>query len=68
MINTKEKTIINSIKDTFEGENMQTQYIVLGYRIDLYFHEYKLAIEVDELGHTNRNTNNEIERQKALEK
>ena len=68
MINTKEQTIINSIKDTFEGENIQTQYSVLGYRIDLYFHEYKLAIEVDELGHTNRNINNEIERQKALEK
>ena len=68
MINTKEKTIINSIKDTFEGENIQTEYSVLGYKIDLYFHEYKLAIEVDELGHTNRNINNEIERQKALEK
>ena len=68
VINTKEQTIINSIKDTFEGENIQTQYSVLGYRIDLYFHEYKLAIEVDELGHTNRNINNEIERQKALEK
>ena len=68
MINTKEQTIINSIKDTFEGENIQTQYSVVGYRIDLYFHEYKLAIEVDELGHTNRNINNEIERQKALEK
>ena len=66
MINTKEKTIINSIKDTFEGENIQTEYSVLGYKIDLYFHEYKLAIEVDELGHTNRNINNEIERQKAL--
>ena len=46
----------------------KTQYSVLGYRIDLYFHKYKLAIEVDELGHTNRNINNEIERQKALEK
>ena len=68
VINTKEQTIINSIKNTFEGENIQTQYSVLGYRIDLYFHEYKLAIEVDELGHTNRNINNEIERQKALEK
>ena len=66
VINTKEQTIINSIKDTFEGENIQTQYSVLGYRIDLYFHEYKLAIEADELGHTNRNINNE--RQKALEK
>ena len=57
---------MNSIKDMFEGENIQTQYSVLGYRIDLYFHEYKLAIEVDELGHTNRNINDEIERQKAL--
>ena len=51
VINTKEQTIINSIKDTFERENIQTQYSVLGYRIDLYFHKYKLAIEVDELGH-----------------
>ena len=58
---------MNSIKDTFEGENIQTQYSVLGYSIDLYFHEYKLAIKVDELGHTNRNINNEILRQKALE-
>ena len=54
MINTKEQTI-NSIEDTFEGENIQTQYSVLGYRINLYFHEYKLAIKVDELGHTNKN-------------
>ena len=68
MINTKEQTIINLIKDTLEGENIQTQYSVLGYMTDLYFHEYKLAIEVDELGHTNRNINNEIERKKALEK
>ena len=68
VINTKEQPVLNSIKNTFEGENIQTQYSVLGYRIDLYFHEYKLAIEVDELGHTNRNINNEIKRQKALEK
>ena len=50
VINTKEQTVISAIKDAFEGENMQTQYSVLGYRIDLYFHEYKLVIEVDELG------------------
>ena len=67
-INAKEQTIINSIKDTFEGENIQTQYSVLGYRIDLCFHEYELSIEVDELGHTNRNIDNKIERLKALEK
>ena len=68
VINTKEQTVINSIKDVFEGEDMQTQYTVIGYRIDLYFHEYKLAIEVDELGHADRNVNNEIERQRALER
>ena len=47
---------------------MQTQYSVLGYRIDLYFHKYKLAIEVDELGHNDRNIDYEIQRQKALER
>ena len=68
VINTKEQTIANSIKDAFEGENIQTQYSVLGYRIDLYFHKYKLAIEVDELGHNDRNIDYEIQRQKALER
>ena len=67
IINTKKQTIINSIKDTFEGEIIQTQYRGLGYRIDLCFHKHKLVIEVDELGHAG-NINNEIERQKALEK
>ena len=47
---------------------METQYSFSGYRIDLYFHKHKLAIEIDELGHANRNLSNEIERQKALEK
>ena len=36
VINTKEQTIINSIKDTFEGENIQTQYSVLGYSRSLW--------------------------------
>ena len=30
VINTKEQTELKSIKDTFEGEYMQTQYSVLG--------------------------------------
>ena len=41
---------------------MQSQYTVLDYRIDLYFHKY------DELGHNERNIDYEIERQKALER
>ena len=68
MINCKEQTVLELIKDVFEGENMQTQYSVLGQKIDLYFHEYKLAIEVDELGHNDRNIDYEIQRQNAIEK
>ena len=47
LINTKEQTVISSIKDAFEGEDMQSQYSLLGCRIGLYFRKYKLAIEVD---------------------
>ena len=54
--------------DTFEGENMQTQYNVLGYRIDLYFHEHKLAIEIYEGGHEDRSIDYEIKIKKASEK
>ena len=68
VINCKEQTVLESIKDSFEGENMQTQYSVLCYKIDLYFHEYKLAIEVDELGHNDKNIDYEIQIQKAIEK
>ena len=68
VINTKEQTVINSIKDAFEGENMQEQYTVLGYRIDLYFRKYKLAIEVDELGHNDRSADHETQGQRALER
>ena len=65
VINTKEQTVLKSIKDAFEGEDMQTQYSVLGYMIAL-FHEHKLPIKVDKLGHADRNLSNES--QKALEK
>ena len=41
VINTKEQAVRNSLKEAFEGEDMQSQYNVLGYRIDLYFHKYK---------------------------
>ena len=68
MINTTEQAVVNLIKDAFEGENIQTQYSVFGYRIDLYFYKNKLATEVDDLGHADRNLSNEIEREKALEK
>ena len=49
---TKQQTVAGLIKDAFEGENMQAEYYVLGYRADLYFHE----IEIDEFGNCDRDT------------
>ena len=40
----KESSVLRSIMETFQGKNMETQYSVLNYRLDLYFHDYKLAI------------------------
>ena len=68
VINTKEHTVLKSIKYAFEGQDMQTRCSVLGYRIELYFHKHKLVIEVHELGHADRNLSNENEREEALEK
>ena len=46
---------------------MQTQYIVLRYRIELYFHDYKLAIEIDENEKSDRNIDYEIKKTKTIE-
>ena len=45
---------------------MQSQYTILDYRFDLYFHKYKLAIEVDKLGHNDRSADYEKQRQKII--
>ena len=60
---TKEQSVLAK-KSSFEGENMQTQYSLLGYRIDLYFHDYRFTIKIDENGHNNRNADYEIKSQK----
>ena len=33
---------------SIEGDNIKTQYNVLCYRIEFYFRDYKLAIDIDE--------------------
>ena len=67
VILTKEQSVLTKIMSLFEGENMETQYKLLSYRVDLYFHDYKLAIEIDENGHSDKNIGNEIKRQKVIE-
>ena len=66
IILTKEQSVLRSVKDAFVGESMQTQYSILGYKSDRYFCDYRLAIEVYEKGHCDRNSNNVIERHEAI--
>ena len=55
VILTKEQSVLTKTRRLFKGENMQTQYKKLGYRIDLYFHGSNFAIKIDENGHKDRN-------------
>ena len=68
MINSKEQTVLESIKDFLKENICKLNTVVLGYKIDLYFREDKLAIKVDELGHNVRNSDYEIQKQRAMEK
>ena len=61
IILTRERSVVTKIMSSFEEENMQTQYKVLSYRIDLYFYE------INENGHIDRNIDYEIKRQKEIE-
>ena len=52
---------------SLEGKNIQTEYKFLSYRVNLYFHDYKLTIEIDENRHRDTNINYEFKSQKAIE-
>ena len=62
-----EQSVLTEITSPFQGENMETQYNVLGYRIELHFHDYEHPIEIDENGHNDRNVDYEIRRPKVIE-
>ena len=51
---TKEQSVLTKNKFNLKEKNTQTQYSVLAFRIDLYFYDYKPAIEIDENGHSDR--------------
>ena len=64
----KEESVIIKITKEFSNEKILLQYSVLDYQIDLYFLERKLAIEVDEKGHTDRDEKRENEREEKNKK
>ena len=67
-IMTQEQSVLTKIREAFSTEEIIFQYSALGYKINAYFLKQKLAIEVDEKGHQDRDFECEMESQKALEK
>ena len=55
-----------SIIKKIQVDDNDQEYI--SFRIDIYFTEYSLAVEIDEKGHTDRDLEFEEKRQEALEK
>ena len=53
-------------KKKIQVDNNDQEYIL--FRIDIYFTEYFLAVEIDEKGHTGRDLIFEEKRQETLEK
>ena len=53
-------------KQKIQTDKNECEYIL--FRIDVYFTEYFLAVEIDEKAHTDRDLKFEEKRQKALEK
>ena len=68
LINTKEQNVLQTIKDAFKGEDFKFQHSESRYRIDLYFQKNKIAVEVDEYGHPNRDNNYETQTEEILKK
>ena len=62
-----EQDIICILQTTFEGEIIITQYWIENKTIDAYFPKYKLAIEVDEYNHEDRDSYYEKNRQSMIE-
>ena len=65
-IDYKETSWLKIISTSFNKFKQNFQYNVDGYRIDLYFTEYNIAIEVDELNHKDRDKMYEIKREKYI--
>lgn len=59
---TKEQQTLSHIATAFKTEKFEDQYKVGKYYLDMYFTDYKIAIECDECGHFDRKPFDEKER------
>ena len=67
VVTCDEQVIINTLEVIFEGEIIFTKYCIENKRVDAYFSNHKLGIEVDEYNHEGRNSNYEKSRQLMIE-
>ena len=65
MMNKQQATDVR-LKKFFSNKETIEDFSALNYLIDFYFPKYKLAIEVDELGHKDRDQTKENKRQNNL--
>ena len=63
----QEQSVLSKVKILFAVEKILLQYSVIGCRVDAYFPDHKLLVEVNEKEHKGRNINYEINRQEAIE-
>jgi len=59
---TKEQQTLSAITNAFKTEKFEDQYKVDNYYLDLYFTDYKIIVECDENGHTDRKPYDEEKR------
>jgi very-short-patch-repair endonuclease len=59
---TKEQQTLSAIGNAFKTEKYEDQYKIDNYYLDLYFTEYKIVVECDENGHSDRKPCDERER------
>ena len=59
VVTCDKQDIINTLQVVFEGEIIFTHYCIKNKRLDAYFSNPKLGIEIDEYNHEGRNFNYE---------
>jgi len=59
---TKEQQTLSALTNTFKTEKFEDQFKIGRYYLDLYFTDYKIVVECDENGHSDRKPGDERER------
>ena len=65
---TKEQQTLSTITNVFKTEKYEDQYKVGEYYLDLYFMDYRIIVECDENGHSDRRPSDEKDRMDYVNK